>query len=299
MNEAMKDRQEGLVLDAYFHRIQPWLSVIHEPSFRRQFQTRRSSWSGNIVFQAMIVATIPQMNQVPDLWMNTNTGASQTVMEVRRTVVSTALDVTSIEHIQALIILTYADIVDGNIQRAMVMLGTIHRCLGVLGIHRERVTENRRVDEDESFQKAPKPDWISEEEERRLVWNAQILDRFCSTFTGGDERIRTNPPLRRLPACASFWYTNREISTPFFRYHDTVGSDLQATHRQLRMETLQSHELPLDPFTWKGSLAFFIETVESMGVILDHINQRVTYSDREDVSRWLKRFRDVDERLMR
>ncbi|KAF2994970.1 hypothetical protein E8E13_003257 [Curvularia kusanoi] len=54
-----------------------------------------------------------------------------------------------------------------------------------------------------------------------------------------------------------------------------------------------------DTSAWKGSLAFFIETIESMGVILAHLHERVAYDKRDDVARWLNKFRTLDQQLIR
>lgn len=46
-----------------------------------------------------------------------------------------------------------------------------------------------------------------------------------------------------------------------------------------------SENLVLDGTAWKGSLAFFIETVEMMGAVLAHLRQPVVYGDRTDAWR--------------
>lgn len=40
-----------------------------------------------------------------------------------------------------------------------------------------------------------------------------------------------------------------------------------------------------DRSAWKGSLAFFIGTVESMGIILAYLHERVAQDKRDEVAR--------------
>jgi hypothetical protein len=49
-----------------------------------------------------------------------------------------------------------------------------------------------------------------------------------------------------------------------------------------------------------GALAFYIETVESMGMIeVYFLRQRVDCNSSNDVARWLTRFKELDAYLMR
>lgn len=287
-------RWDERVVDTYLCCIQPWLSILHDPSFRKQFQERQLSKPTKIVFQAMLVATLPHVD------LNTAWGiaAPRHVKEARHLVMSTALDTTCIEHIQALLILTYAEIIDGNVRRAMSLLGTITTQLEMLGIDRERSDgkDNRAT---YLLFRTATFDWIGDEEERRVVWNARILSRLCSVLVGRGDSRRVPSSTRRLPACASFWYTNRQTATPFLQCYGSLDEGDVETHGRLPANVPACADSQPDETAWKGSLAFFIETVEFMGAVLSHLRRTVIYRDRSDVSRWLKTFRDLDEHLMR
>lgn len=71
-----------------------------------------------MVFQAMSVATLPYVDQV----VARDRTPSRQAREARQSVLSRALDSSRIEHIQALLILTYADIVDGSFRRSISLL---------------------------------------------------------------------------------------------------------------------------------------------------------------------------------
>src|SRR5690242_312347 len=275
-------RQNIHVLDAYFCRIQPWLSIVHEPSFRKQFHNQKLSNSMRLVVKAMLVATFPFAEQAKVL----DVEAHKRMREVCKSAISMALDTTCIEHVQALLILTYAVIVDGDIRRASSLLGLITRQLEILGVHREHPSESQGQSMDASVQIIATTDWISEEEERRLVWNVKILDRLCSALTGDTGNVSVSTFSRRLPACASFWYSNRQRTTPFHEHSNLIDHNNGDAIQNSQAKASSSPTLHMDRCTWKGSLAFFIETVESMGAILHHLDQTVVYNDRHDVSSW-------------
>jgi hypothetical protein len=282
------------VVDTYLSCIQPWLSIIHDPSFRKQLQGQQLSKPAKVVLQAMLVATLPYT----ELDTICNTTMPRHVNEARHSVMSTALETTCIEHLQALLILTYAEIIDGNIRRAMSLLGLITNQLEMIEIDHERsdVKDNRAA---YHFSRTTSSDWIGDEEERRVVWNVQILSRLCSALVGRGGSRRVPLSARRLPACASFWYTNRQMATPFLQCYDPLDDIQMETHGRLPADVPACAESQPDETAWKGSLAFFIETVELMGAVLLHLRRTVVYRDRSDVSRWLKTFRDLDEHLMR
>lgn len=72
-----------------------------------------------MVFQAMLVATLPYVDQV----VARDRTASRQVREARQSVLFRALNPSCVEHMQAPLVLTYADIVDGSFRRSISLLG--------------------------------------------------------------------------------------------------------------------------------------------------------------------------------
>jgi hypothetical protein len=158
-----------------------------------------------------------------------------------------------------------------------------------------------------SYGPADALDWIEEEERRRLFWGAVMLDRLCGSLLGCEPIVAKTKIRRRLPTCASFWGTNQPRSTPFLRVFEP---SLRRSSQPASAASSSGTQSPTDPATAAieekqsssgiGSLAFYIEAVESLSTIESHfLRQTVICSDSSDVSRWLMRFKDMDAYLMR
>lgn len=281
----------GDVLHAFSRQVQPWLSILHEPSIRDQLRQRKWPNAIDPVFEAMVVASLRHIKSDEKTRMEAINWEGN-AEGIRQHVMCEGLETPSIETIQALLVLTYTDVLDGHIQRATSLLGIIARHSEILGLHQTWSDDNRNIHRVVSHHAVIHPDWVSEEEAKRVFWNMYILNRLCAVLTGCnlDDQVLSFPC--RLPACASFWYTNRKVETPFLQKNDPSDSTLD-----FRADTLSSHATSQSS-AWKGSLAFFIETVALMSTILPYVRRNVNHEDHGDIARWLGEIRSLDQQLM-
>ncbi|KAF2021570.1 hypothetical protein BU24DRAFT_338313 [Aaosphaeria arxii CBS 175.79] len=221
--------------------------------------------------------------------------------QIRSDVLLQVIDDSRLENVQALLILAYTELCDDRAQRACSLLRLVAKHIEELQINREgpklheHARAGKRLGSYSSYSSSSS--WIDEEEERRVFWNAFMLDRLCAALTG-------NPPGlsgvsyegRRLPACASFWYTNQSCSTPFLSIPDPSGAGLELpfTAKRSPNDGLSGNDATErePPSTGIGSLAFYIETVESLSTVMTHfLQQPVDFNNKQDVSRWLSRWK--------
>ncbi|KAL5317990.1 hypothetical protein ACEPPN_015094 [Leptodophora sp. 'Broadleaf-Isolate-01'] len=309
---SLDDSSVNDTLDCYFFFIQPWLSILHEPSFREEFQTRAGNERLGTIFQAMVVAT-QRFIRKDGRPLPYHVQAEQ-MAKARRHILLTAADDICLANLQALMILTYTDIADDNPQRACSLLGMVAKHIEYLQLSWEDPNQSDHgggIFRRPSKIPAPPTEWVEEEERRRVFWNAFLLDRFYAAITGCNPSLSGADINRKLPACASFWHTNQPRMTPYLRVSDKSTARLNYPIDLKQQSSSLEAELPKDtrtathdgystPSSGVGSLAFYLESVESMSMVISHVlQQSVDFNNRNDISRWLARFKEVDLCLMR
>lgn len=217
------------------------------------------------------------------------------------------MDRITVDNIQALLILTYIELVDNHIEKAISLIGIVSQHIDYVQLAHERATtELPKHTPTRESNSMTSSEWIHEEEERRVFWTAIMLDRLCAIITRCRSRITAPNIRRRLPVCASYWFTNRVFQTPFIRVLDATGVTTMHQPNSFPRSTSQSMGSspsvydgdPL-PSSGIGALAFFVETVESMSMVMvfsSHLS--IDFDDREAVSRWLVRFKEIDDYLI-
>jgi hypothetical protein len=276
------------VVDAYFRCIHPWISIIHEPSFRNEVQEPVGAQRMGTIVKAMAVAALRFVKQ-SDLRLN-HDSFKEKVTGARREVLYAVMENMGVESVQALLILIFSDIADDRTVMAHSLLGIAWRYIKSLELHLERPPHDKCTAIFGTTHKSlTTADWIETEERRRIFWNAFMLDRLCTALLGQKPTslgISIGP---RLPVCGSFWYTNQPRTTPALLLSDPSKAGLTALVTPL--------ESPIT--SGMGSLAFYIETMESMSIVISHfLSLEVDYTSKQDVSRWLMRFKELDQYLM-
>jgi hypothetical protein len=296
------------IIGSYFRRIQPWLSIIHEPSFRNRMQDEAEKKQLQTVLHAMIVAALRFVKQA-DKPLPAEFVEEQTTRS-RREVILCTRNKTSIENVQALLIIAYVDIANDNVTSASSHLGVVWRHLESLELHTEHPTPTPTPSGGifrTTRTKKANAGWIEREEWRRIFWGAFMLDRLCAALLGNKPTCLNTATRRRLPVCSSFWYTNQPRPTPYLELSDPSNTRLE-DHMDLNNPIVSqrtSDSPDIDPSAMNlpssgvGSLAFFVEAVESMSLILSHfLSLEVNFSSKSDVSRWLTRFKELDLHLL-
>ncbi|KAJ4300858.1 hypothetical protein N0V90_002946 [Kalmusia sp. IMI 367209] len=291
------------IFEAYFQFIQPWLSVLHEPSIRKHgFKDRSDAINQAITFAALRFVRKHDENLSREF-------VTEQMSKAKKTVITQAIDNICVGNVQALLILTYIELVDDNIQKAYSLIGIIARHIEYLQLYQELLTSNGLGGVfGKIHQLLPSVDWIEEEEKRRAFWIAIMLDRFCAAITGCRPSISGPNIKRRLPVCASYWFTNQAHATPYMHVSDVSTGDLgqpiphpqPSTADSLPDDTRSTFDGEVSSSSGIGALAFYVETVESMSMVVGlFLQSPVNFSDRNDVSLWLIRFKELDAYLMR
>lgn len=289
------------IFDAYFNFVNPWLSILHQPSVRKGLQQVPKQRPYPRLFSAMIVAGLRFVKRI-DQALSEELLIEETVIAKREALLS-ATDDMSIENAQILLILIYTEIADDNVHRAYLLLGIVVRHVDYLQLAVEEYAQNQSVGIfGHSHKIMGVRDWIEEEERRRLFWNVVMLDRLCSTLLGCESHFSDTRIQRRLPACASFWGTNQPQMTPYLQACD-------ASSPGLRDSASSSPRLRISPTPDEGrkaltsgigSLAFYVEAVESLGTVENRfLRMKVDFTNSNDISGWLMRFKEMDAFLMR
>ncbi|CAK7225593.1 hypothetical protein SBRCBS47491_005941 [Sporothrix bragantina] len=181
----------------------------------------------------------------------------------------------------------------------------------------------------------PPRNWIEEEERRRVFWCVLLLDRFCSVTTGWATGLAASDVhRRRLPADGFFFHKEEPVLTPYMTEPGASPREVvlhvngkpreprdHARDRDARepVESPASTHSPAYPgglpahhhahhhtntenaghSTNVGAFAYCIEAAESLSrVVSTFLRQHVDLADRQDVSRWLMRFKELDLRLV-
>ena len=151
----------------------------------------------------------------------------------------------------------------------------------------------------------PPRNWIEEEERRRVFWCIFLLDRFCSVATGWPTGLTASGVNRRLPADGFFFHKEEPVLTPYM-YPPSGPPDAHApgaTTREAADSPASTHSHHQAPHAGNmaniGAFAYCIEAAESLSRVTTYfLLQSVDFTNRQDVSRWLTRFKELDLRLV-
>ncbi|PMB69044.1 hypothetical protein BM221_005630 [Beauveria bassiana] len=183
--------------------------------------------------------------------------------QLRQSVVISAIESSSKEAIQALILVTFDTIKRGLSRSPWSLVSIICRKIEGLQLNAEEKRDNHHLAA--FFSQPTEPldpptAWVEVEERRRVFWGAFLLDRFCSIATGQDD----------LDAIAD---TEDAPFPPV--YNDSQGP------------------------TGIGGLAYTIEATESLHLVSKfHERHPLEPDSASQLSGWLHKFRQLDSRLL-
>ncbi|KAM5341326.1 hypothetical protein ACJ41O_014357 [Fusarium nematophilum] len=297
------------VISAYFTHIHPWIPMIHEGRFGRRLQDETERGSLHLVLQAMILVA---SRYVTDKDVS---GAVLTVLDqdLRDWVVAKATKSLSVENLQALIIICFNDIGNGEASQAWALVGSLTRMVEYLQLTIEDDEADRSSFSQPYTYLHPPHDWTEAEERRRVFWCVFNLDRFCSVTTGWNTSLTSDDVNRCLPCDGITWRKEDPVSTPYFGIWDKSASRIGNP-----IAFLPTHPVPADEggrtpseaatspgaaasvdMSTVGAFAYCIEATESLSRVTSYfLQQRVNTKDQKDLSSWLTRFKELDVRLV-
>ncbi|KAJ6030990.1 fungal-specific transcription factor domain-containing protein [Penicillium herquei] len=310
------------VVRLYFARVYWWIPILHLGRFKNEIRHWPHDDKTKVIIQAIAVASLRFLDR--ERFNFSVTEIEEIVSSLRDSVLLTAMNSLSLENIQALSIVAFMDIGDGNTVRWWSIIGSINRAIGYMQLN----MEDEDIERGSAFMKLPvaphlPQDWTEAEGKRRIFWNAFILDRLCSITMGCKPTFKIEDVSRRLPVDGTFWYAESQVPAPYFLIGDglseTRNSSTESTqkaHRSPWRSTAYSHKdqtaifidgLYDDVTTLKspdssniGGLAYFIEATEALyQVHHSFISQNVSFNNQRDAFRYLTLFKESDLKLVR
>ncbi|KPM46260.1 hypothetical protein AK830_g260 [Neonectria ditissima] len=298
------------IVDSYFGVIQPWIPILHETRFRARMHEPKQRPTLVVVIHAMVVAAMRFVR--PEVHGLTSRELEAWAKRSRSIVLLTAMDGLSVENLQALIITAFDDIGQGNASKAWSIVGSLTRTVEYLQLSVEYSDHDTQPLLKPLLSLLPSQQWVEEEERRRVFWSIFNLDRFCSVTTGWNTSLTADDVHRRLPADGGLWHKEEVVVTPYFGIWDRsaakIGNSIaflpatysspDQTSQQQPSPRPSSHAAQPD-MSAVGAFAYCIEATESLSrVTTFFLQQRIDFHDRQEVSNWLTRFKELDLRLV-
>ena len=121
---------------------------------------------------------------------------------------------------------------------------------------------------------------------------------------------------RRLPADGGTWHKEEPVVTPYFGIWDRSAAKIgvsiaflpahypspaQTTESSTHPDTPTSVEKPASAVDMStvGAFAYCIEATESLSRVTTYfLQQKINFHNRQEVSNWLTRFKELDLRLV-
>ncbi|KAG4270056.1 hypothetical protein FPRO04_11888 [Fusarium proliferatum] len=305
-----------LVIDAYFRQIHPWIPMIHEARFRQRCQDHGDDRCLLPVLQAMMLSASYHVPRRDIAEITQSLIGDQEA--VRDWVVSKATKSLTVENLQALIIICFRDIGDGEECRAWSLIGALTRMVEYLQLTIESEEADRSSFSQPNTSLNPPQGWTEAEERRRVFWCVFNLDRFCSFTAGWNTSLTSDDVNRRLPCDGISWRREESVSTPYFGIWDKsaarIGNPIAFLPSHSATVPATTDEGGFTPseamaspgaaassvdMSTVGAFAYCIEATESLSRVTSYfLQQKVNIKDHNDLGGWLTRFKELDVRLV-
>ncbi|KAI6782634.1 uncharacterized protein J7T54_003647 [Emericellopsis cladophorae] len=196
------------------------------------------------------------------------------------------------DELPQLVIVLHAMIGNGEASRAWSVIGSLTRTVEYLQLSVE----------DDSHAKTsllkPLPmvkrpqNWTEEEQRRRVFWTIFCLDRFCSVTTGWNTSLTSDDVQRRLPADGGTWHKEEGVTTPYFGIWDRSVAKI-------------GNSIAFLPGNYPSPAKGQDNTASTPAAMNSHaktndpdMTTNIDFSNRQQVSDWLTRFKELDLRLV-
>ncbi|KAF5988010.1 C6 transcription factor [Fusarium bulbicola] len=205
------------VINAYFILVQPWIPILHETRFRSRFYSHEQLPCLTVLLHAIVVAAIrfvdTENGRRSEKEIETWTSRSRSI------VLLSAMDGMSVENLQALSIIAFTDMGNGDMSRAWPIIGSLTRTVEYLQLSVEADDRQQGPLLKPLTSLSPSQNWTQEEERRRVFWSIFNLDRWNTSLTSDDVR-------RRLPADGGLWHKEETVLTPYFGIWDRSAAKM-------------------------------------------------------------------------
>ncbi|KAJ4295528.1 hypothetical protein N0V90_007541 [Kalmusia sp. IMI 367209] len=287
-----------------------WIPYVHKQRLCDTVTGARLEGRSDLVLHALVAVTLRHMDQQVT-YMDHDEILHQT--KISRFIVETlALRNMSLESLQALIMIVFDYLNDGDVVKAWPLIGSLTRTVDYLQLTIEPTVSSYGALMTPLQTILPTQDWTALEERRRVFWVIFLLDRFCSVSTGWNTSLTSEDVHRRLPADGGYFTREEPVTTPFFgiwskaagrigrslanvpaHYNDddTVTETVQGSTPGSVTGLIDSSKL--------GAFAYCVEATESLSQVTTFfLQQRINWQDKEHAISWLTRFKELDLRLV-
>ncbi|PTD03544.1 hypothetical protein HYE67_000922 [Fusarium culmorum] len=303
------------VINAYFILVQPWIPILHETRFRSRFYNHEQLPCLTVLLHAIVVAAIRFVDLGSEKLSEKETDTW--ISKSRSIVLLSGMDGMSVENLQALSIIAFTDMGNGDMSRAWPIIGSLTRTVEYLQLSVEFDDRQQGPLLKPLTSLPPPQNWTQEEERRRVFWSIFNLDRLCSVMTGWNTSLTSDDVRRRLPADGGLWHKGETVLTPYFGIWDRSAAKMgnsivflpahypspeqvtEAPPETPSTNTTASKRNDTVDMTTVGAFAYCIEATESLSRVTTYfLQQRINFKDRQEVGNWLTRFKELDLRLV-
>ncbi|PGH17460.1 hypothetical protein AJ79_01060 [Helicocarpus griseus UAMH5409] len=304
------------VVDTYFLVIHPWIPMLHQSRFRQRLSDANKKSNLAVILHAMTAAALPHISD--NIQEMVPSGIDAAIRKSRHAVILTAMDNLSVENLQALIIIAFDNMGKGEGTKAFSIIGSLTRTVEYLQLTVESDEHERQPLLKPLTSLPATHNWTEAEERRRVFWVIFLLDRFCSVTTGWNTSLTSDDVHRRLPADGGLWAKEEAVTTPYFGIWDKSAAKIGKSIAYIPAHypsPEQNHVSGRDTHNGSsprggsgsetvdistiGAFAYCIEATESLSQVTTFfLQQKVDFQDRQEVSSWLTRFKELDLRLV-
>ncbi|KAF1940592.1 hypothetical protein EJ02DRAFT_445373 [Clathrospora elynae] len=287
-----------------------WIPYLHKQRLQTRVREGAHDAGLALVLHALVAVCLRHME--PNvLFLDVDELCQQS--RVSRMIVEThAIRNVTIESLQALILLVFDLLNDGQTQRAWPLIGSLTRTIDYLQLTTEPSTSQSGSLMTPVRLVRPSNDWTELEERRRLFWIIFLLDRFCSVSTGWNTSLTAEDVHRRLPADGGYFTREEPVTTPYFGIWNKaaarIGRSLANVPAQYNEDDPTVEQPPgASPSSANsyidasklGAFAYCVEATESLRQVTTFfLQQQINWQDKEHAVSWLTRFKELDLRLV-
>ncbi|KAK7186478.1 hypothetical protein DPSP01_002094 [Paraphaeosphaeria sporulosa] len=287
-----------------------WIPYLHKQRLCDTVIGTRAESRSDLVLHGLVAVTLRHMDRQV-ICMDEDEVLRQT--KISHFIVETlAMKSMSTESLQALILIIFDYLSDGDGARAWPLIGSLTRTVDYLQLTTEPVACPGGALMTPLQTVPPLQDWTALEERRRLFWVIFLLDRFCSVSTGWNTSLTSEDVHRRLPADGGYFTREEPVSTPFFgiwsKAAGRIGRSLANVPAQYNEEDPVTEPVQgstpgsaagLIDSSKLGAFAYCVEATESLSQVTTFfLQQKINWQDKDHAINWLTRFKELDLRLV-
>ncbi|KAG0645331.1 putative transcriptional regulatory [Hyphodiscus hymeniophilus] len=292
------------IVTMHFQKVHHWAPILHQKRFQEKLENLDERRELELLLHGLVSASIKYV-KVEDF------GVTQAEMErqicvSRNAVILKAMEIPSVENLQALVLVAFDLMAGGQITKAWSIIGSLTRTVEYLQLTIEPDEIQRNLLLRPLILLDASRDWTDSEERRRLFWNVFLLDRWNTSLTSDEVH-------RRLPCNGGSWAREEPVLTPYFGIWNKsaakIGNSIAYVPTLYTSPKYSDQGAGESPGAKSGitevdasklgAFAYCIEATESLSQVTSFfLQQLIDFKDRHDVGSWLTRFKELDLRLV-